>query len=302
MPTDWNALIAQTRAQLERAPGFNSGPINVGDVERVASAASGLALVGYGLKRRDGWGAASALGGLVLLHRSYTGYCAINDLVGRDSANPAQLKAGHAAEATVEVDAPARTAYDLLDDDGGLPRLLGHLSRVQRIEGDRTRWWPKLKALALGLPASFVCEPVARQVGRVIQWRSVMDSPLTVELSLVIEELGPDRSRITVRMSYQPGHDADPRRLHPDFGDLLAEDVRRAGDVIVGLLAPRVEAGGAPVGATSGEPVEDAPEPPSLTPREFEVVDHEATREHRALDPRDLPSQTDAPDPAAKHL
>ena len=34
MSTDWSALIAHTRSSLEKAPGFSSGPINVGDGER----------------------------------------------------------------------------------------------------------------------------------------------------------------------------------------------------------------------------------------------------------------------------
>ena len=56
--------------------------VNVGDLERVASAAGGTALFLYGLMRGTKGGLAVAVLGGSLLYRATTGYCSLYNFLG----------------------------------------------------------------------------------------------------------------------------------------------------------------------------------------------------------------------------
>lgn len=239
MSDDWHQLIAHTRKGLSGAPGFSSGPVNVGDAERAVSAVGGLALVGYGLRRRDGWGVAAAMGGLVLLHRGYTGYCAVGDLVGRDSASPAQVPSAAEGEALLDLPASGAAVYAAWADATTRARLLGHIQSIDDLGDGLTRWTPRLSAQALGLPAAVDCERVIDQPGQALAWRSRGDGPVAFQLTIGIEPVGDDRSRARVALAWRPRAPEHARRLHPDLAAMVAADLQRAGDVLSGLLAPR---------------------------------------------------------------
>jgi hypothetical protein len=83
---------------------------NVGSTERAASAALGAALAVGGLLRGRTTGALMAAAGGMLLHRGATGYCALNQLIGRDSAEPAARRPGAEAAGIEEPWHPRRGA------------------------------------------------------------------------------------------------------------------------------------------------------------------------------------------------
>src|SRR2546422_7862352 len=59
------------------------GPsVNVGSIERLASALAGGALAIYGLRRRSIGGLALSIAGAALLHRGSTGHCNAYDALG----------------------------------------------------------------------------------------------------------------------------------------------------------------------------------------------------------------------------
>lgn len=238
MSDDWQQLISKTRNSLSGAPGFNRGPVNVGDAERAVSAVGGIALVGYGLKRRDGWGAAAALGGLALLHRGYTGYCVVGDLVGRDSAAPAQVPVAAEGEGLLELSGSAAAVYAAWADPSSCARLLGHIQSVDDLGDGLTRWTPRLTAQALGLPAAVDCERIIDQPGQALAWRSRGDGPVAFQLTVGIEPVADDRSRARVALSWRPRSPEHARRLHPDLAGLVAADIERAGEVLAGLVSP----------------------------------------------------------------
>lgn len=66
-----------------------SGKVNVGAPERIISAIAGGFLISTGIlniKKQPGIGIASALAGGSLLFRGATGYCAVNNAMGRDTS------------------------------------------------------------------------------------------------------------------------------------------------------------------------------------------------------------------------
>lgn len=233
MSTDWNALLAQTRSSLAHAPGFDSGPINVGSGERALSAGGGLALVGVGVYRRDGWGLASALAGLVLLHRGYTGYCFVNDLLGRDSAPRASLVNGPRADLDAVLNRSPGAVAAHLADPLQFAALFPHLAGVEDLGGGRWRLSARLPVQALGLPATWDLRMGADGEGG-LSWESAPGAPILCEGALALTAGRDGGCRLRAHLSYRVPEGADPRVLHPDLAGILRAELD--------ALVPRLEA------------------------------------------------------------
>jgi len=68
--------------------------VNVGDMERVASALAGGVLVASGLGRGSLFGFVLGLGGAALIHRGLTGHCAVYDRLGKSTSEAEELLPG----------------------------------------------------------------------------------------------------------------------------------------------------------------------------------------------------------------
>jgi uncharacterized membrane protein len=68
-------------------PATATSHINVGKAERIASVLGGALLAYYGLQKSDKVGIAMAAAGGAMLFRGATGYCPMNEALGRDSSN-----------------------------------------------------------------------------------------------------------------------------------------------------------------------------------------------------------------------
>ena len=77
-----------TRGYLRRVPrqGLRLEGLNVNAVERMASAALGVLLIVYGLRRRGRWRAPLAAAGGALVERGFSGRCAIYSALRLSSA------------------------------------------------------------------------------------------------------------------------------------------------------------------------------------------------------------------------
>lgn len=74
--------------------------VNVGTTERVLSIMGGVALTYFGLQHFSTTRVLTALTGGALLFRGVTGYCPVNDTLGRDTAHAAHPHAPAAAQAS----------------------------------------------------------------------------------------------------------------------------------------------------------------------------------------------------------
>jgi uncharacterized membrane protein len=72
--------------QPRRAGGRNPMPVNVGPSERTLSTLGGAALVAAGLAGRGWLGTGLVFAGASLLVRGVTGFCAVNQAIGRNTA------------------------------------------------------------------------------------------------------------------------------------------------------------------------------------------------------------------------
>jgi hypothetical protein len=83
---------AKKELKFLRSMNRNNGqPNNVADWERVASAAVGLGLLGFALRKRGMTGGLLAMLGGSLLHRGATGQCAIYSALGVNTADPRRV-------------------------------------------------------------------------------------------------------------------------------------------------------------------------------------------------------------------
>lgn len=118
--------------------------VNVGDGERVASGAAGVALMGLALRRPSLAGGLLALGGAALVQRAASGHCAVYQRLGRDTA--AASRGGPersdptTVAASVTIGRPADEVYRLWSDPAALKEMLAGLVDVESA-GDGALDW-----------------------------------------------------------------------------------------------------------------------------------------------------------------
>ena len=233
--------------------------VNVGEIERYASALAGGALLILGLTRRSATGfALSALGG-GLLHRGLTGRCmayaaaGVNTAAGGDdyavTGSGSRIEAGdglHNPNATVghgegikvyktvTVDKPAAELYRFWRNFENLPRFMKHVESVT-VKDDRNSHWV-VKAPA-GRTVEWDAEIINEQENEMIAWRSVGDADVDNAGSVRFEELPGDRgTRVTVNLEYKPPAGkvgmVVAKLFHEEPNQQVEEDLRRFKQVL----------------------------------------------------------------------
>src|SRR5688500_3133330 len=118
--------------------------VNVGDSERMGSAAAGCGLFLLGLGTRRLPGLLMMLGGAGLVYRGLTGHCAVYERLGISRfANSARgVRAGHGFEYETElvIERPPEELYNYWRKLENLPLVMRHLISVTDHGGGRSRW------------------------------------------------------------------------------------------------------------------------------------------------------------------
>ncbi len=99
---------------------------------------------------------------------------------------------------SVEVRVPARTAYNQWTQFEDFPAFMGSVTEVHQIDDTRTHWVTSVA----GVTREFDAEITEQIPDRKIAWHTV--SGMRQSGSVEIEPLAEDRSRVTVRMEYEP--------------------------------------------------------------------------------------------------
>lgn len=203
---------------------------NVGDEGRVASLVAGLGLTFYGLHRGSWIGAASFLVGASLLHRGWTGYCALYEQLGIDSTGKPQDRPGVRAQhgrkivAKIEVNRDRRDVYDFWRNFQNLPRVMRHLKAVAPIDGTRSRW---TAYAPLGQTLSWEAEIINERYDEMIAWQSVPGSQVATAGSVHLDDSSSGKgTEITITLKYDPpgGHLAD--RIAHLLGQSLEDELK----------------------------------------------------------------------------
>jgi uncharacterized membrane protein len=195
--------------------GFESSRVNVGQGERWLSMVAGSALAAYGARRRDLPGGLAAAAGAALLYRGATGYCAVNERIGRDSAHR-----GHAAiadvgsdtrerlggtrgvhvEDAVTINRPISEVYRFWRNFENLPRFMNHLESVSVREGGVSHWVAKGPA---GIPVEWDARIINEIENRLIGWQSLEGSTVATAGSVHFDET-PRGTQVRVHFQYDP--------------------------------------------------------------------------------------------------
>lgn len=215
-------------------PATGTSNINVGSIERIVSMLGGAALLTMGLrnvKRPAGIGML-ATGGL-LLARGVSGYCMVNNAIGRNTAR----KRGSPVEVTttVRVNKPVSEVYSFWRKLENLPRFMRHLAKVEELDSSRSRWTAKGPA-GVG-SVSWEAEILEDHQNEFISWSSLPGSTLD-NAGQVRFTKTPEGTEIHVQIAYRlPGGDvggAAAKLFGPMAEKMMRDDIRDFKKVIEG--------------------------------------------------------------------
>ena len=216
-------------ASAVRLPASGSSRVNVGQGERIASAALGSALTLFGLSRFSFKGLLMAATGGILLYRGTTGHCPAFSAAGISTAPPQAQPAPVQAATTITVAQPREAVYDAWRDVERFPHFMEHLHSVQRLGHGRTFWQAAIPG-NLGTLDWEATVTEDRAGGRVA-WRSEPGADVDNRGSVTFHDAPGGETEVRVDIQYRPpvgalGHAAS-RLLTPVFEQMVKEDVRR---------------------------------------------------------------------------
>jgi uncharacterized membrane protein/osmotically-inducible protein OsmY len=203
---------------------------------RLLTGTTGLALAGYGASRRDMPGALLATAGVGLLARAAT------NLEARRLTGIGARRRAVDVQKTITIEAPVEDVFEFWAAYENFPRFMSRVLEVRPSSRERQSHWKV--AGPGGVPVEFDAEVTAFVANEVLAWRTVEGSPVGHAGIVRFERAGYGRTRVHVRMSYNPpggwlGHGvaaafgADPKQsLDADLARMktLLETGRRPHD------------------------------------------------------------------------
>ena len=179
-------------------------PVNVGNMERLATLAIGAAMLSYAWRRRSSGLGLTAAG---LLTRGATGYCPGYAALGVDHSDTKHALAGdrgvHVRE-SISVDASPEALYTFWRQLETLPEVMPHLERVEQIDFKRSRWTAKAFG---GVPITWLAEIVNEVPYETIGWQTLPGASVQHAGSVVFKSLpGTGGTDVRVHLQYaSPG-------------------------------------------------------------------------------------------------
>ena len=213
---------------------------NVGSIERWGSAATGGALLTYGLSRRSAVGAVLATAGSALLARGASGRCPIYSGLGITNVEPVTVEIHDA----IRLQARVQDVYRFWRQLENLPRFMRYLQRVDDLGNGRSHWVAKAPG---GGTVEWDAEILHEIENNVIAWRSLPGGEVSTSGSVYFDPVRRGESaQITVRLHYDP----PAGRLGKSVAQLMGrgpsrtvrEDLRRLKQLIEAGEIPRAHA------------------------------------------------------------
>lgn len=232
--------LSSNAAASSLPPATGTSRINVGTTERLSSVIGGMALAIYGIRN---WntisGKLSGIGGLLLLKRGVTGYCEVNNVIGRNSA----LKNADAieAEAFLNVKRPRQEVYAFWRNFENLPSFMQHLDKVEVGDERRSVWTARLP----GGVGTVTWEAVIEEEipNDRISWSSLPGSTIDHAGEVrFVEGASPGDTHVTARISYRlPAGDLGSltgKFINPLVEKMVVADLHRFARYLEGQATP----------------------------------------------------------------
>lgn len=164
-------------------PATGSTHINVGVSERVVSALGGAALAVWGLRSiNSGSGITMLLGGTYLLVRGLSGYCPMNEMLGRNTAEMPRNTSAMEARTTFTINKPRSEVYRYWRTLENLPNFMQHLESVKELDDRRSKWSARIpgadKVAGNLATVSWEAEIIEDKKDELIAWSSLPASTI----------------------------------------------------------------------------------------------------------------------------
>ncbi len=210
-------------------PATGSSRINVGKGERILSVIAGTALAVYAIRKFNTvTGKALSLASIALLKRGATGYCEVNNAVGRDSAH----KSARAMEvrATFTINKPREEVYAFWRKLENLPSFMKHLESVIEEDNTHSVWTAKIPGGIATL--TWKAEIISEETNNHLSWSSLPGSAIDNSGEIRFADAPGDRgTEVHARISYRlPAGDAGGvagKLFNPVVERLIKADLRR---------------------------------------------------------------------------
>lgn len=214
VPSLQGGVRRETRFELEQE--------NWAPAPRVLVGLGGATLLARGLRFGGIGGAGLGLLGSAILARCVTNL-PLERLFGFG-----HIRRAVDVQKTIEIDAPIEEVFRLWDAPEGFPRFMRHVAEVRRVKGDRWHWRVEGPA-----GSAFEWEAIVtrRIENELIAWKSTRGASIPNAGVVRFERLGGGRTRIHVRLSYNPpvgaiGHTLG-KLFHVDAKHALDDDLLR---------------------------------------------------------------------------
>jgi len=221
-------------AQIDPLPS-GSSKINVGENERVLSVAGGALLAAIGLSRGSLGGALLAVIGGVLVFRGASGYCPINEAIGRDTAEgKAETDVIEIAE-VITINKPREEVYKYWRKLENLPKFMTHLQSVSQLDDKRSHWVapiPGTETFENFGNVEWDAEIVEEEENSRLVWRSVpgasIDNSGEVRFTNAPQGRGTELHAV---IKYRPPQgmvgEVASKLLNPIFKKMVESDIKR---------------------------------------------------------------------------
>jgi len=182
--------------------------INVGNVERYASAIGGTLLAVQGLRRGNFGGLALALIGGGLIYRGVTGHCTTYDALNIDTSDKHRsdvaehVHKGRLIKHTVTINRPAADLYGFWRDVANAPKFMDNIESAQRIDDKHSHW---VSSGPFDKTFAWDSEIVNDEPGRLIAWKSLPGGDVDQAGSVRFEPTTGERGTVvTLEVNYEP--------------------------------------------------------------------------------------------------
>ena len=226
--------------------------VNVGRIERVASAVGGGALVGYAITTRTKTGIALGLLGAGLLYRGATGQCEAYRSLGintaQDGSSEDVAREVH-IEKSVTISSTPKELFRIWRDFENLPQFMENLESVTRLDETRSHWVANGPG---GKKVEWDAEIYNEKENEMIAWRSLPGADVTNAGSVHFEEAPGHGTYVKVVVNYNPPGGKAASLLAKLFGkepgQLIEHNLRRLKQLVETCEIPTTE------GQSSGRP------------------------------------------------
>lgn len=193
----------------------------MGDVERIASAVAGGALLVYGVSRKDTLGAILGLVGGIFAARGAVGHCMAYDALGVDHSDRKigiqKMVSGKInVKKAITVNESAEKLYKFWRDFENLPKFMNHLESVEKRDNLYSHW--KAKA-PLGYKVEWDAEITNEIENRLIEWKSSEGADIPNSGKVEFRPTSDRGTEMTVSINY----DAPGGKLGSLFAKIFGE-------------------------------------------------------------------------------